>query len=195
MLARQGRAAREKRRQIRAAVSLKARIYIPGRESEEVCEVIDFSPDGAGLKGALLAPVGTLVVLYIEGFGRFEGAIVQRGRTRFGVQFKNSGNKRLRVAEQIATFLANGTAVGPEFRSASRMKRIPVLSKLVGSDGVEFDCEIADIALGGAALKTSARPPVGSLVKFGSSTGHVVRHTAEGIAIQFRESLTPPDGH
>ena len=41
------------------------------------------------------------------------------------------------------------------------------------------------MALGGALLRTQARPAIGELLGFGAAAARVVRHTDEGIAVQF----------
>lgn len=55
---------------------------------------------------------------------------------------------------------------------------------LLGS-GEEFDCRVLDLSLSGAAIQIDARPAIGERVRVGRTEGRVVRHTNEGIAVEF----------
>jgi CheY-like chemotaxis protein len=59
---------------------------------------------------------------------------------------------------------------------------------LLGS-GEEFDCRVLDLSLSGAALEIDARPPIGERVRVGRTEGTVVRHTNEGIAVEFARAV------
>jgi PilZ domain-containing protein len=53
-------------------------------------------------------------------------------------------------------------------------------------DGTEYECRVLDLSLGGTALEVNIRPPVGELVSIGQTEGRVVRHTNEGVAVEFQ---------
>jgi hypothetical protein len=175
----------EKRSQERTGVGLKGKLFVPNRGSEDDCVIMDFSSDGAGIKCLGSAPIGTQVVLYVDCFGRFEGIVVQRDRVRLGVRFQSSKVKRERTREQIADFVSNGLPDHTQFRKTARIKEMPPMQYFIAADGSKIDCEVVDIALGGASLKTTQRPGVGEMLAFGETAGRVVRHTDEGIAVQF----------
>ncbi len=175
----------ERRKHVRTPLGLRGKLFIPARGIEDDCQVVDFSPDGAGVKSSISAPVGTQLVLYVEGFGRFEGTVVVRDRTRLGVQFQASSVKRGRTAEQLSSFAVNGMTNRVRLRSALRTKEIPQLRGFVRADGRRASCEVVDVALGGALFKTDTKPAIGELLDFGLTKGRVVRHTDEGIAVEF----------
>ena len=175
----------EKRKQKRAELGLKGKLFVPQRGCEDDCTIMDFSTDGAGVKYVGSAPIGTKVVLYIECFGRFEGTVVRRDRIRLGVEFQSSKVKRERTQEQLSDFVANGMTVRAPVRTGTRASELPPLHYFIAADGRKIDCEIVDIALGGASLKSTERPHVGEVLAFGETAGRVVRHTDEGIAVQF----------
>jgi signal transduction histidine kinase len=175
----------EKRRQPRAELGLKGRLFVPERDSEADCLVLDFSPDGAGLKCSASAPVGTRVVLYVPCFGRFEGKVVRRDRVRLGIEFQSSKVKRERTLEQLAEFVSYGGTVQEPARRKFRSKEIPSLKHFIAEDGTRVDCEILDIGLAGASFRTEARPAIGATLAFGETAGRVVRHTKNGIAVEF----------
>jgi hypothetical protein len=175
----------EKRKQRRTSLGLKGKLFVPERSVEADCRVVDFSPDGAGVTSAISASVGDRLVLYIAGFGRFEGTVVARERTRLGLRFQSGTAKRTRTAEQLLEYVAHGTTHRVPLRSALRAGEIPPLQNFVLPDGGQAACEVIDIALGGALLRTQARPAIGELLGFGAAAARVVRHTDEGIAVQF----------
>ena len=62
---------------------------------------------------------------------------------------------------------------------------LPNLQQIVTSSGERLPCELIDIALGGAALKSSYRPEIGELVRFGECTARVMRHCTDGFVVEF----------
>lgn len=180
-----GRSPREKRKEGRSPLTLGGQLFFPERNQEDSCQIIDFSPSGACLKSAALAPIGTRVVLYVDGFGRYEGSVVWRNRTMFGVQFRCSPSRRSRTAEQLAVFLANGGKQSIGLRRTLRFHEPPDLHQIVTSRGERMPCELIDIALGGAALKSSYRAEIGELIRFGECTGRVMRHCTDGFVVEF----------
>ena len=181
----------QRRRQKRVPLGVSGRFYLPGVGAEHMCEILDFSPDGAGIRCEAPAAVGAAVVLYLEGFGRFEGVVARNVGGQVGIEFKCSEAKRARTARQIEGFLVGGTA-GANAHSGLHPKRGNT-RQFVASDGTAADCEIIDIALGSASLRTDVRPTLGSHIRFGMSTGCVVRHTRLGVDVEFVE-LPPMPG-
>jgi len=175
----------EKRKQKRTSLALEGRLFVPEQSLEGDCRVIDFSPDGAGVKSSISAPVGTRLVLYVDRFGRFEGTVVMRDRTRLGVQFNSGSAKRARTAEQLLQFVLDGTITRAPLGSTLRNGDVSPLHDFVLADGRRASCKVIDIALGGASLRTEARPEIGEVLSFGSASARVVRHMDQGIAVQF----------
>ena len=64
----------DRRRYRRVRVNLQGRLFVPADEREARCKVIDLSPGGAAIECNVAPENGTPVVLYVDGFGRFEGA-------------------------------------------------------------------------------------------------------------------------
>jgi hypothetical protein len=180
----------DKRARKRSRLQLKGTIFLPDKECEATCFVSDMSPDGAGLKSACSAAIGTDIVLYVQGLGRFEGTIIHRDRLRVGVKFNYSKLSRMRIAEQIAMYLEHGPFIYTSMRSRPRL----TAKKMVHSFALELEtgqkqvCDVVDITFIGASLKTDTRPEVGERVMFGKTPGVVVRHTEDGFAISFGET-------
>jgi PilZ domain-containing protein len=178
----------ERRARQRAPVGVKGKIFFPERKWEEECVVSDLSPDGAGLKSSCSAAVGALAVLYIDGIGRFEGKIVRHDRLRLGVKFDFSEVKRERLAQMITDYVERGEIRSTSVRTRSRLTGSHILHQFILPSGQSRDCEIVDIALSGASLRTDVRPPVGETIMFGKTTAVVVRHTKFGIAVSFQDN-------
>ena len=70
------KAGAERRRFRRVRVDLPGRLFIPADSREARCTVTDLSPGGAAISCETVPEAGTNLVLYVDGFGRFEGNVV-----------------------------------------------------------------------------------------------------------------------
>jgi len=182
---------KDRRSNERPSVGVKGRIFFPDRQYDEDCIVVDLSPDGAGLRATFSAATGERLILYVDGLGRFEGKIIWRDRLRIGVQFKCSETKRARVADLIAAYLEFGSVSATAVRETSRVRGRAALHSFTRASGEKLACEIVDMALSGASLRTDERPDVGETILFGRTIALVVRHTACGIAVTFTGTSQP----
>ena len=107
------------------------------------------------------------------------------------MQFKFSEIKRTRVADLIAAFVECGSVSATAVRQTSRLSGKTALHTFTRASGEKLACEIVDMALSGASLRTDERPAVGETVFFGRTVALVVRHTDCGIAITFTGSIAP----
>ena len=96
----------ERRRYRRVRVDLPGRLFFPEQGHEAQCKVADLSPGGASIDCEYVPESGAQVVLYVDGFGRFEGTSVRRdGRPGFGMRFNATLLKREKIAEQLTLFM------------------------------------------------------------------------------------------
>ncbi|HVP84822.1 MAG TPA: PilZ domain-containing protein [Rhizomicrobium sp.] len=174
----------ERRRFKRVRVDLPGRLFVPVESREAACTVLDMSPGGAAVECEGELPGETQVVLYIDGFGRFEGQIVNRTPNGYGVRFNCTAMKRERVAEQLTLF-ANKTLVSEA--DLRRHDRAPAkgFTRFTRADGETVKCEVLDLSLSGVSLRTNVRPPIGEFVLIGQMAGRVARVHETGIAIEF----------
>ena len=56
-------------------------------------------------------------------------------------------------------------------------------------DGREYNCEVMDISLSGAAIRVEVMPSLGTYVLLGKMRGRVVRYLENGIALEFVKLL------
>jgi len=174
----------ERRRYKRVPVSLSGRLFVPSESREAHCKIADMSPGGARIATDVIPSTGTPVVVYIDGFGRFEGVVARPDETGFGIQFNCSQHKRERVAEQLTLYLNGGNLSESTLR---RHDREPTkgLARFTRANGEVVNCEVLDLSLSGVSLATEARPPVGEFVLIGQMAGRVARHHENGIGIEF----------
>src|SRR5690348_11631358 len=85
----------------RLAMPVPGRLFIPAESSEQSCLVTKLSASGAGIRCKNAPPLDTSVVLYVEGFGRFEAVIVQHEEGVVGLRLLCSERK----AAQLETML------------------------------------------------------------------------------------------
>jgi hypothetical protein len=181
------RAKAERRQYQRVRVELAGRLFLPGDGSEAPCQIVGLSPGGAQVVCETVPAAEAQAVLYIDGFGRFEGNVVRLSEHAFVVQFHCSQAKREKIAEQLTLYLNRDLLGEVELR---RHEREPTkgLAHFTRANGDVVTCEVLDLSLSGVSLKTDARPPVGEVVSIGQTSGRVVRHHENGIAIEFHNA-------
>ncbi len=174
----------ERRRFRRVRVDLPGKLFVPGSGQESTCKILDLSPGGAQLQCELALEVETKLVLYIEGFGRFEGTVVRLDGTGFGVRFACTSLKRERTTEQLTLFMNRSLVDDADLR---RDDRTPTkgLTRFTRADGQLVACEVLDLSLSGISVRTDIRPPLGEFVLIGQLAGRVARHHEDGIGIEF----------
>ena len=176
----------ERRRFRRVRLDLPGRLFFPEIGKETVCNVADLSPGGASLDSDYAPDSGVQVVLYIDGFGRFEGTAVRRdGRPGFGMRFNATVLKREKIAEQLTLFM--NKALIDDATVMRTHDRTPTkgLAQFTRADGSVNKCEVIDLSPSGASLKTAVRPQIGEFVLIGQLAGRVARHHSDGVGIQF----------
>jgi hypothetical protein len=184
MLGHQMFVAGEKRAADRIHAQLTAAIFLASDESEIACTIENLSVNGAGIRCETRFEAGTALVLYIQGFGRFEAAVERSEQDYLGVSFNCGTLKRQRLAEQLLSYLKNGGVTKTHLR---RHERTPTasLGELTLEDGSILSGKVQDVSLLGVSIKTDQRPALGSTVHVGKTLGRVVRHHADGIGVQF----------
>lgn len=174
----------ERRRFRRVKMDLAGRLFLPADSREAQCTVLDMSPGGVAVSCETVPELGSAVVLYLDSFGRFEGKVVRRDETGFGVAFACTPSKRERVAEQLILFLNKGLGDDSVLRRHGKSNR-KEFAKFTRADGQIVHGEVTDISVTGVSLKTDVRPAIGEFVLIARFAGRVSRHHADGIDIDF----------
>jgi hypothetical protein len=190
------RAGSERRRFRRVRVDLPGRLFVPSDSREARCTVTDLSPGGAAIACDTVPEPGTPVILYVDGFGRFEGNVARSDGYGFGISFVCTPSKRERTAEQLVLFL-NKTLVDDSVLRRHERSSQKGFAKFTRADGTITQCEVMDISVGGVSLKTDVKPPIGEFVLIAQIAGRVARHHGDGIGIAFvgQEKAVEPAHH
>ena len=178
------KAGAERRRYQRIRIDVPGRLFTPADGQEARCTVTDLSPGGAAIACELVPPKGTAVILYVDGFGRFEGSVMRGDGEGFGVQFNCTQAKRERIAEQLTLFL-NKTLVDESALRRHERTNHKGFAKFTRADGQIVKGEVMDISVGGVSLKTDVKPIIGEFVLIAQMAGRVARHHEEGIGIEY----------
>lgn len=125
------------------------------------------------------------IVLYVDGFGRFEGTVARRDGYGFGLRFNATQLKREKIAEQLTLFMNKALVDDATVMRGHERTPTKGLAQFTRADGTVVKCEVLDLSPGGVSVKTALRPSVGEFVLIGKLAGRVARHHADGIGIQF----------
>lgn len=174
----------ERRRYKRERVELIGRHFEPAESREADCKVTDLSAGGARILSGVVPPSGTQVVVYIDGFGRFEGSVVRVERDGFAIEFECSANKRERVSKQLENYVSGMPLEKTMLRRHHRTAKERKVS-FTRANGDIANCKVLDYSLSGVFLATEIRPEIGEFVLIGGVPGRVARHHERGIAIEY----------
>ena len=181
---------RENRAYERVTLHVPGQLFDPETAATAPCRVLSLSQGGAGIACTVQPLHGSSVVLYIEGFGLFEGTVVTHGENKegaeqsFGLAFSLNPAKRTRVKDMLALFVREGLQGLTQLRQARRFRTNGSI-EIGFLDGQKCVCELLDISLDGVSLRTTVRPPLGTIVALGRARGEVARHHEYGIALRF----------
>lgn len=171
-----------------APINLPARFLMPDR-SEHECHAVEITSGGAFLLTSINMPPGVAIVVYIEDIGRVEATTSERSGGRLKIDFHVTGLRLERLATRLRWLAARNKLPPPDGRRHERFVPDKRTAQVTLADGKKFPCEIIDISLSGAAIKTEVKPVLGSLLLLGMTRGRVVRHFQNGIAIEFMQQL------
>ena len=178
--------AEERRRHQRVKVNLLGRYMLADRR-EFPCQVVNMSPGGIAIVAPVSGNPGERVIAYVDHVGRLEGKIARMLDTGFAMTIEATLRKRDKLAAQL-TWLANQHILNlPEDRRHGRFIPRKAMARLIMPNGKNVACRVIDLSESGAAIAISPelRPPVGSMVTIGKTTGRVVRHIEDGFAVEF----------
>ncbi len=135
---------------------------------------------------------GERVIAYFDHIGRVEGTIARLTSDGFAFSIEAPMRKYEKLAAQL-TWFANQSILGmPEDRRHSRhIPRHPHIF-ITLENGVQHRVRVIDISLSGAAVESSFKPVLGTILTIGKVRSHVVRKLDNGFAVEF-SSLQPQD--
>ena len=153
--------------------------------SEHACQVLDMTNEGATFITSEVPASGLAIVAYLEDLGRVEvksGAPVPGG---FKVLYSYSGARLERLLTRIEWIKQRTTGGASDQRRHTRFEPKDKASSIVLPDGRVYACEVMDISVSGAAIKTDVMPSIGTYLMVGKMKGQVVRYLENGVGIEF----------
>jgi PilZ domain len=157
--------------------------------TEHPCQVTDINLQGATFSAAMVPPEGQAIVAYLEEVGRIEAVSGPANASGFAVYFTLKGARLERLHQRIEWLQNRGSSNAEDNRRHARFEPEEKASQISLLDGRVYDCEVLDISVSGAAVKTDVMPSVGTSLMLGKMRGRVVRYIEQGIAIEFVKQL------
>ncbi len=156
--------------------------------TEHACQVTDVTYEGANFVSELRPLIGVSIVAYLEEVGRVEAISGHHTERGFEIKFTATGARLDRLKARI-DFLEKRQTGGAESRRHTRYEPIEKTSQITLPDGRVYQCEVMDISLSGAAIKTDVLPALGTYLMLGRMKGRVMRYIEQGVGIQFQKQL------
>jgi hypothetical protein len=164
--------------------------YMLSDMTEYPCQVVDVTLEGATFMAANVPAVGQTLVAYLEEIGRIEAVSAEVLQGGFKINYSMQGSRLERLQQRI-TWLRNNDSSGLDSRRHTRFEPTEKVSQITLPDGRLYNCEVLDISVSGAAIKTEVMPSVGTYLMLGKMRGRVVRYLDQGVAIEFVKQLAP----
>jgi hypothetical protein len=159
--------------------------------SEHACQVLDLTGHGATFMTTDVPPMGQAIVAYLEDLGRVEVISASHVPGGFKITFAATGTRLERLQQRIA-YLSERASGAPDHRRHPRFEPKDKHSSITMPDGRSYLCEVLDISVSGAGIKTDVMPAMGTFLMVGKMKGRVVRYLEKGFAIEFVKQLTTP---
>jgi hypothetical protein len=157
--------------------------------SEHPCQVVDLTGTGATFLTQIVPAKGLAIVAYLEEVGRVEAVTSGTVNGGFSVTFSLTGSRLERLQQRIEWLQKRQVGEEPDGRRHARYEPSEKTSQISLPDGRIYNCEVIDISLSGAAIKTEVMPSVGTFLMLGKMRGRVVRYLDQGVAIEFVKQL------
>lgn len=149
------------------------------------CRAVNLSCRAIALAAPVKGKVGDRVIAHIDRLGKLEGPIERLLERGFVMNIAASPDERSNLAAKIAWLESLKNHEVPDRRSDKRTIPANPNSKMILPDGRVENCLVLDVSVSGVAVSADTIPSVGTILAVGSVVGRVVRHFADGFAVQF----------
>lgn len=179
----------DRRRHRRVPLALLGR-YMRADKQEFPCTLIEISVSGMSVTAPSSVEPGEQIITYFDELGGLQGEVVRATSDGFALRLNITPRKREKLAAQL-TWLINREDLS--IIEARAHQRTPVESRAVTlklPQNIEIECQVIDISISGASVRTTSRPQIGSVVYLGKQKAQVVRHHELGIGLHFDDRAT-----
>ncbi len=187
----------ERRDDVRIIVSIAGRYSLANRRDpsgnrrEFACRLVNISSHGMALAVPVIGTKGERVIVHTDQFGRIDGAILRLLDGGFVMSIVANADGRAKLQAKIAWMAEHINHDLPDGRQNARIVPRQPISSLVLADGSAPKCFVIDMSVSGVAVSAEVVPEIGVPVAVGKILGRVVRHFAQGFAVQFFEEQNP----
>lgn len=162
-----------------------------GNRRQFACRAVSISPLHMMLAASVNGPIGERVIAYFEDFGTIQGSIMRVLDAGFIIRIAAKEDDRTKLMRKLIWLEQHKNFDVPDVRRHRRIVPEDPLSTIYFPDGSIRQCFVIDMSASGAAVLADIMPRIGTAVAIGKVAGKVVRHFAEGFAVQFKR-LAPP---
>ena len=183
----------DRRCEPRIIVSVPARYRLANRRDtqgnrrEFACRIINISPRSITLIAPVKGAIGDRVITQCDEFGKLEGSIIRTLESGFVISLWLNDNERTKLAVKIDWYENNKNHDIVDGRTHKRRVPNNPQTLLVLADETLLPCFVIDMSASGAAVSADIIPKIGTLLVVGKVVGRVIRHFADGFAVQFIE--------
>jgi hypothetical protein len=157
---------------------------------EYPAKLINISPVGAAMMVPIEVDLGEHIVAYFDRIGGIEGRVERAFAGGFAMTIAASPHKREKLAAKITRLkVRHDLPAGPR-RRHDRSAPEPGSTPLTLLADAVRPAGVRNVSISGALLATEARPPIGTEALLGRLRCRVVRHDADGIAVEFSDIQT-----
>ena len=157
--------------------------------SEHACQVSELNFESAVFLTPSVPPQGQAIVAYLEEIGRIEALSGEPRPGGFLVTFALKGPRLERLQQRIQWLKDRNEGKADDGRRHARYEPTERASQITLPDGRIYNCEVIDISVSGAGIKTEVIPSIGTFIMLGKMRGRVVRYIEHGVAIEFVKQL------
>ena len=157
--------------------------------SEHACKVTSLTTDGAIFLSNEVPLPGLAIVAYVEEVGRIEAVTGAPTHGGFHIQYSMRGPRLERLQQRLQWLKDRDSGSVTEGRRHTRYEPTEKISQITLPDGRIYNCEVLDISVSGAGIKTEVVPAIGTILMLGKMRGRVVRYIEQGVAVEFVKQL------
>jgi len=171
--------------------SLASRRDSRGERRKFACRAVNITQASMMLATPVVGPIGERVIAYFEEFGKIQGPIVRVLDGGFVIRVLATRDERSKLLRKLVWLEQNKNFDVPDVRAHKRVIPQDPLSTMIFPDGAVLGCFVIDMSGSGVSVSADIVPPIGTVIAIGKLTGRVVRHLAEGFAVEFRHPQNP----
>jgi len=180
--------------QPKPAKDIVARFMLPDQIEHE-CHVTNLSITGATFLSSKMPHIGVPIVAYLGDLGRIEATVGPAVEGGFTINFSLTGARLERLQQRVKALIDDGPATGIAARRHLRIEPTEKQSQIMLPDGRAYPCEVIDISVASAAIKTDVMPGLGTFLMLGRMKGRVIRYLENGVVIEFVKYLDAHQFH